>query len=427
MRIGAAQARARVEAHLGRPPQDALEAAVVLEAWGGMRARSALELGTAVVENGPSRRPRPPRQGVPPAPAAAPRAQGLALATALLATVTWTTPLMRTFGVATFQQGWHVALPVSLGVQWLLQRRSLGALALPRRWWAAAGLLGAIALAAGASSALAPGAVLAVALALTWLAVLVVVQRGWGFPYAAIIAAGGVVMRLGSAGAVADLVLMLVVSLTGLGAAAWRPPAPTRRPAPWRLAVLAGLAGATVGLLIALGARGPFAINPDLAVLALMPALVGMLWSARHLTRLWELSRQPLLGRPRRTPLARRLLAGAFVRLSAGTGFLSLLVLALGALRHENVHAVASLLATASGMGLTGLLVALLEAFGRQGWALSTAALTAAPLLLRAQGIVFGTHGQTVLASVLMGLLVSVWTVRYFLEDPHRSLVVATL
>jgi uncharacterized membrane protein YfcA len=45
-------------------------------------------------------------------------------------------------------------------------------------------------------------------------------------------------MGLGSSGTATDLVLMLAVSVSGLAAAAWTSPAPTRRPAPWRLAIL---------------------------------------------------------------------------------------------------------------------------------------------------------------------------------------------
>jgi hypothetical protein len=40
--ISGAYARALVEARLGRPSQDVIEAAVVLEAWGGLAAQDAL-------------------------------------------------------------------------------------------------------------------------------------------------------------------------------------------------------------------------------------------------------------------------------------------------------------------------------------------------------------------------------------------------
>jgi hypothetical protein len=357
----------------------------------------------------------------------------VALATALLATVSWITPLMLTFGTATFQQAWHLALPSSLGAQWLLQRRSMGVLALPRTPRAAAGVLGAVALVVGASSVLGAAGLLAAALALAWLSVLVVAQRGWGFPYAGVLASCGVAMRLGLR-APDDIVVMLVVSTAGLVAAVLTTPVPTRAPAPWPFALLAGVAGATVGVLLTLGARGPFAINADLAVLALMPALVGTLWSARFLTRLWELTGHPLLGVSsgtgpvrRKAPVARRILLGALLRLCAGVVVLSLGVVAAGVLLQGDLRVVVTLLGVTSGLALVSLLVSLLEAFGRQGWAVLTAAMASAPLLLHAQGIGLRTQGEAVVASVVIGLAVFAWTVHYFLEDPNRSLVVAGL
>jgi hypothetical protein len=43
------RAQRLVEARLGRPPQDALEAAVVLEAWAGVPAQRALETARALM------------------------------------------------------------------------------------------------------------------------------------------------------------------------------------------------------------------------------------------------------------------------------------------------------------------------------------------------------------------------------------------
>ena len=436
MRIAPGQARARVEAHLGRPAQDALEAAVVLEARGGVRARSALPLGEAVVDLAAREGARPASAVAPGALVTPPRARGLVLAAALLATVTWMTPLVRAFGPEVFQQGWRIALPLSLGAQWLVQRRTLGNVGLRGRSWPAWLLLGLAPLAIGASGAVNPAAALAGALALVWTTTLVVVGRGWGPAYAAVVLAAGVLMRFAPPGGMAafDLVVMLAVGAGGLGAAAATAAASDRRPTPWWLCIPAGLSGATVGVLLALGASGPVAMSADVAILALMPALAGTLWTAGHLVRLWNLTAEPLLGtgpenvRPRRwAPLARRVLLGAVVRLGAATAVLSGLVLTVSLLRHEDVRVVASLLAACSGLALIGLLVALLEAFGHQGWALSTAVLAAAPLVLHELGAGLASRGASVAASILVGLLVSAWTVRYFLEDPHRSLVVAAL
>ena len=269
MRIAPGQARARVEAHLGRPPQDALEAAVVLEAWGGLRARSALELGTSVLNLSARDGGAPGGTAPPPVTPVAPsRKRGLVLAVALLATVTWTAPLVGAFGLAVFQRGWALALPASLGVQWFVQRRTLGEIGLRGRPWRDWLLLAGAPLAIGATGVVDPAVALAAALALVWASILVVVGRGWGLVYAGIILACGLLMRvLPLAGW--DLGLMLAVGAGGLGAAAATRAAPDRRPTPWRLCIPAGLSGAMVGVLITLGAGGTAAVSSDLAVLAL--------------------------------------------------------------------------------------------------------------------------------------------------------------
>src|SRR5205823_2380840 len=254
---------------------------------------------------------------------------------ALLATVTWTAPLVGAFGLAVFQRGWALALPASLGVQWLVQRRTLGEIGLRGRPWRDWLLLAGAPLAIGATGVVDPAVALAAALALVWASILVVVGRGWGLVYAGIILACGLLMRvLPLAGW--DLGLMLAVGAGGLGAAAATRAAPDRRPTPWRLCIPAGLSGAMVGVLITLGAGGTAAVSSDLAVLALMPALAGTLWTAGHLVGLWDLTAEPLLGagpdsvRTRRwAPLARRVLLGAGVRLGAATAALSALVLGL--------------------------------------------------------------------------------------------------
>ena len=54
MSPGEPRARRLVEARLGRPPQDALEAAVVLEAWAGVPAQRALETARALMPRTPA-------------------------------------------------------------------------------------------------------------------------------------------------------------------------------------------------------------------------------------------------------------------------------------------------------------------------------------------------------------------------------------
>jgi hypothetical protein len=190
-----------------------------------------------------------------------------------------------------------------------------------------------------------------------------------------------------------------------------------------------------VGAFIGLAGGDPFGVGPDFALLAFMPALLGTLWGAQHLAQIWDLSVEPLR-RPAgpgyaslgARQFARRVLAGALGRLAIATGGMAALVLVttVGAQR-QPIRTMAWILGLSSAMGLVGLIVVLLEAFGRQLWAILTAALATTPLVLHGHGLNVGTHGEAVLAAVCVGLLASCWTLLRFLDDPHRSLVVATL
>ena len=100
-----ARARRLVEARLGRPPQDALEAAVVLEAWAGVPAQRALETARALMPRARRRR----RSSARAAPATAQRPPGIALeGAAFLVTVVaialWAEPLAAALGVGAVER-----------------------------------------------------------------------------------------------------------------------------------------------------------------------------------------------------------------------------------------------------------------------------------------------------------------------------------
>ena len=126
MSPGEPRARRLVEARLGRPPQDALEAAVVLEAWAGVPAQQALETARALMP----RRPAPALVSAA-APVASQRSPGLALeGAAFLVTVVaialWAEPLSTALGVTEVERALGIALPLTVGLQWALHARHLG-------------------------------------------------------------------------------------------------------------------------------------------------------------------------------------------------------------------------------------------------------------------------------------------------------------
>ena len=119
------RARHLVEARLGREPQDALEAAVVLEAWAGVPAQQALETARAMM---PTRRGVPLVSRAKPAPVVRPPrqlAEGLAFVVTIAAIALWAAPLVSALGVQVVRDALVLALPSALAVQWALASRHL--------------------------------------------------------------------------------------------------------------------------------------------------------------------------------------------------------------------------------------------------------------------------------------------------------------
>jgi hypothetical protein len=338
-------------------------------------------------------------------------------------------------GPAASQQAWTAALPLSLGTQWLVRRRFHGGLdGLAGKRNALVCLLAGIVLASGLSTLPDRRIALGCALAIAWVSVPVLVQRGWGFRYAAVLVAAGAGMHA-HIPVLFQLAGLFGVPVVALTAALATRPASKRLPGPWRLALPAALAGMLVGAFIGLAGGNPHGVGPDFALLAFMPALLGTLWGAQHLAQIWDLSVEPFRrppGNGHASPDARkfagRVLAGALGRLAIATaGMAAVVLVATVGTQRQPIRTMAWILGLSSAMGLVSLVVVLLEAFGRQLWALLTAALATAPLVLHGHGLNIGTHGQAVVAAVCIGLLASCWTLLRFLDDPHRSLVVATL
>ena len=108
------RARHVVEARLGRPPQDMLEAAVVLEAFKGLPAAEALATGRQIMAS----TPREPQASVAEVPS--PRAEehfvleALAFVLAVISIACWAGPLSDDLGATTVQHAVIMALPLTL-------------------------------------------------------------------------------------------------------------------------------------------------------------------------------------------------------------------------------------------------------------------------------------------------------------------------
>ncbi|MDA0169564.1 hypothetical protein OJ998_10760, partial [Solirubrobacter taibaiensis] len=210
-----ARASRLVEARLGRPPQDALEAAVVLEAWAGVPAQQALETARAFM----------PRAFAPPAasgtrPVTPLRPPGMVLeGAALLATVSaialWAGPLAAALGDGVVGRALTLALPLALGLQCALRARHLGRPSgldgLRSRRLAL--VVAAVALVAGPAVILGPAGALAGLLTVTWTSAAILLRRGWVAGYAVLVVGATPVMLAGvSAAAVVGAVATITVT-----------------------------------------------------------------------------------------------------------------------------------------------------------------------------------------------------------------------
>jgi hypothetical protein len=372
-----ATARRLVEARLGRAPQDMLEAAVVLEAWGGIPAQRALDVARALMTSWPS--PSQPSTGTLAAPRRQPGIvlEGAAFVITVLAVALWAAPLAAGLGTGVVEHALKVALPLTLGLQWGLRSRYLGRpkglLALARR---RRGLLvGAYVLVGLPTAVLGISGLAAGLLTLTWTGGTLLMRRRWTGTYTAIVIAGTFPMMadippLATLGGIAAATMLAV-------ALALRAPAPSTRieVGRWDRAFVAGLLGAGLGVLL-IGDSSVTWTDGTVPALALLPSTVAGFWGGYHLWRIEHVIPRALLGVPaadvhaRASPSAPlRTLLGATARLVGLATVLSAALL----LFTPWLAATPSRAGVLVGFGLLALatlLVGLLEVLGRGSWAL---------------------------------------------------------
>ncbi len=288
MRIQPDQAGARVAAKLARPPSDALEARVVLEAWGGVRPDAARAVAPAAVDawsgtDGTVVTSRRRAEEASPETAA----DALMLAAAVLATAVWATLLATAARPGAATEGWRVALPLSIAIQWVLARRhlvpaGLGGLRADGVWmWG----LGTVAGVVVATVLVESQVALVVSLTVPWLVVPLIVRRGWWLPAAAVLGASGALIPLVPVVPLAAATALVLLA-TLLAAITTAPPARSELP-PWRCVALAAPAGAMAGLLLAFAIGGSWDAGVAIVIASMLPSLAAGILSARQLARLW--------------------------------------------------------------------------------------------------------------------------------------------
>jgi hypothetical protein len=421
--------QAVVEARLGRPAQDRLEAAVVLEAWCGLRAREAIEWGRRVVRR-EGRSAAGDHRGEGGAKRRSGTAEGVSLVLAVVAIATWASPLTAQLGASAWDSAVRLALPMTLALQWLIWSRHLSGgegLGTLRRESPVA-VIALVAMLAGMLE-LGTGGAVASLLVLIWVGGTVLVSRGWILWYALllILVAAGLRTEL-PAFAVLDAATL--VTLAAVAAALATSTAVRTSPGRWLRAIGAGAIGAGLGAMLVTDDTIGWGFRGALPALALIPSAVGGFWAGRHLSRLYAELPRALEGVPawRADRIAMKgpgltILAGSVLRLAVATVTLSVACVVVGPATSGTVTT--SLFVGFGCLALATLLVSLLVSLGRVLWAMfavSASVLVEVSLQLPSALLLPGSG--LIAATTVAALLMLPPIVKLFLR-PGRALATA--
>lgn len=429
------EAAAVVVARLGRRPVDALEAAVALEAWGGVEAPRSLALGPSIVDltRGRSRQWRKPllakgQDAVVEDPPD--RAQVVGAVAVLLAIALWIAALP-TFRGESMGSLALEAMPTGLGVQWFLQRRYLAgadnvgklrAIDLPSI------LVVLMAVAVGwlvGGDVGGPSA----ALVVVWSSGMILIARGWGLAVAGVFLVAGVAGALGSPVSV-NVAVVVDLCVLGAGIAVVTAPRANSPPGQWAPVMAATVVGVLMGLLVVVGLSATAVDVLSGASPALLVVILGAMWASFHLNKLWVVTLSSPVDHRGEVPghsVRRRVAAviqGAIAR-SLGVGVVSLPVGWALSWSDQGVKALVPLTAFVPAM-LVVVLCSLMAGFARVNWAIG--ALVAGCLAAvgtRAAGVEAVSAGLALAIGSVASLLILIRPLKQMIDDPGSS--IATL
>lgn len=417
-----------VHARLGRPAQDVLELAVVLEAWGGVPTVTALGTGADVRPRDLQPAPEPParwtpadtdsREGV--------AAEAFSLLMAILAIAAWAGPLSRQLGPMMLERALAIALPVTLSLQWTIRNRYLGRRDGLRCLAEDRIPLALIAAAVETPLLLLPGfGPIAAMLVAIWVGGTVLARRGWGLAYGALLIAEAVGLAAGADAGVSlgvvTLVTLIAVAFATVGAPSREPPGRIAR------ALVAGILGALLGGLLVGDTSLGWGIHGVFPALALVPSVIGSFWGGYYLWQLHDelprglrgVSLANAAGPVSHSPAA-GIVVGALVRLVGITAVLSALVLAAGAWTRGSDDP--SLFVAFGFAALVCLLVSLLEALGYLRWALLSAAGGLGAELSVSRWAGTPVPGAGLIVGAVVGTLLAGMPLAIALRSPGRML-----
>jgi len=418
-----------VEGRLGRPPQDALEAAVVLEAWGGVPHGGALQIADDVVRGGPTeasaaREERSPLFGAK----MKVLVEGTALILAILTVAAWAAPLRASFGDPSLDGALRIALPVTLAAQWFLRSRYLTGDRLGHlRRERIAMVLALAAVLAAPPALLGTEGSLASIFVSFWVSGTLLASQSRFHAYPVLMILAAIAM---DAGAAPFAVLLPAAALAWLDVFRSLADVEASATAPAGLtpAGVAALVGGGLGLILVADPTVGLGVRGAMPAIALLPSTLGCFWGGYHLWRLHEDVPRGLqllpAGRADSASLngpAMSIFLGALWRMLGATVGLTLSVLALASWAHYPVSALTLFIAFAC-LGVLTLLIGLLDAVGLRVFALTSVIFALVTEVTIALTGIAESAGVGLIAASAVGSAVALPVVLGVLRRPGRVL-----
>jgi hypothetical protein len=404
-----------LEARLGRPARDVLEATVVLEAWMGRPAGTAMASARDLVELD---RPAPRAlSSVDPFANSDQRsviAECVTLVLLITSVAAWATPIRRNLGPEVLAHAIRVALPIAVALQWGLRSRYLarpdGLACLARDglgFWAA--LLVVIDLPLVFLSNWGPVAALLIPV---WVGGTILTRRGWGLGYAGFLVVGTIALDKNLTPYAVLGSLTAITLLMCVGAVRTRRQRTDVRAGSKRRAVVAALIGAIIGVLLVADPTLAWGVHGIHPAIALLPSVIGSFWGGYYLWNFYDAVPRGLRGvslkgasRVALSDPAMSIFVGALARLLLATVVLSAAVVAVGGLTH-GTDALSVFVAFGC-VGTVSMLIGMLEAFSLQIPALFAAAAALACELAWRELVSSRTAGAALAVGATVGVILA--------------------
>lgn len=408
-------AQSVLDARLGRPARDVLEATVVLEAWTGRPAKDAMRSASDLVRlDGPQVTALSRVDPFADSERTSVIAEGVTLVLLIVSIAAWATPISKELGTDVLGHAIRVALPIAVAIQWGLRSRYLGrphGLALLARdglaFWAL--LLFAIDVPLLFQSGWGPVAAMLIPI---WVGGAVLTRRGWGLIYAAVLVVATLALSNGlETYAVLGALTALTLAMCAAAVYSRRQQTDARAGTAGR-ALMAALIGGLLGVLLVADPTLSWGVHGTHPALALIPSVIGSYWGGYYLWNFYDAVPRGLRGVSLKraggigfSDPAMAIFVGALARLIGATVVLSAVVIALSD-RFGGTDDVSVFIAFGC-VGTVSMLIGLLESFALQWAALFAAAAALATELACVSLSLTHAAGGALAAGATVGVLVT--------------------